>query len=151
MVSVNSSSNAWNNWQTRNAPPPTETVTPPTTTVPDSGSGQTVPGEVSGVGSLVSITDAPPTPLIYSAPAPSQLGRIPAVTAGSLSNKLDQEGFFSASATADQISASAPQQLASATLPEVLTQAEVIARAAYSLVSEAGASNPAASIVEQFG
>ena len=153
MVSVNSSSNAWNNWQTRNAPPPSEPPPAPVATTPPSGGGDTPPsGGANATTASVTITTPPDTPLVYSPAAATQFGRSAVPAAASLGDRLDSQGFFSASASADQSQQDVTGQAsASPALPQALTQAEVIARAAYTLVSEAGADNPAASIVEQFG
>ncbi|EZP74351.1 hypothetical protein BV96_00439 [Sphingomonas paucimobilis] len=152
MVSINSSSNAWANWNSRNPTPPvdsTSTSGSTATTPPETTSPAPSPALAANDASPV-ITATPQPALVYTPHAPTEIGQ--AVKASqSLDGLLTNAGFFTRSAAAQTMDAGPASQAAGSVLPAALSQSEVIARAAYALVAEAGTESSTASVIKQFG
>ena len=159
MVSVNSSSNAWANWQTKNtAPAPTSSTSTTQSTEPSvSGSpvdSTTAPSTTEPAASLTSaasITSEVLTSLTYSAPSKTQLDRVASEARKSLSKTLERAGYFAPSAPGAAADPAPVRNTTKDGAPEILSQAEVVAQAAYSIVASAGAESSASKLVEQFG
>jgi hypothetical protein len=69
----------------------------------------------------------------------------------SLDGLLSEAGFFSRSAAVETAASVAAEQTASSVMPAALSQAEVVARAAYAIVAEVGADSTTSSLIKQFG
>ena len=160
MVSVNSSSNAWANWQTKNtAPAPTSSTSTTQSTEPSVSNSPvestTAPSTTEPGASVTSptapITTEAPTSLTYSAPSKTQLGRVVPEARTSLSDTLERAGYFAPSAPVPAADPAPMRNTTKDVAPEILSQAEVVAQAAYSIVASAGAESSTSKLVEQFG
>lgn len=152
MVSINSSANAIANWNNKNSTGTTGTSGSITATEP---TATTSPSETTGSSAAPSsaapiITASVEPVLVYAPPARSEIGQAP-VASRSLDGLLSDAGFFSRSAAAETSASAAVEQVAASTMPAALSQAEVIARAAYAIVADANADSAASSLIKQFG
>lgn len=150
MVSINSNGNAIANWNSRNATGTTDgsgSTTAAEPTVP------TAPSETTSSSHIAPAPIMTPTvepASVYSPPARTEMGQAP-VSSRSLDSLLSDAGFFSRSAAAEAPGSPAVEQIAASAMPAALSQAEVVARAAYAIVADASADSASSSLIKQFG
>ncbi len=149
MVSINSSGNAIANWNSRNSTGTTDssgstTAAEPTVTAPS----ETTSSSHIAPAPIIMATAEPAS--VYSPPARTEMGQAP-VSSRSLDSLLSDAGFFSRSAAAEAPGSPAVEQIAASAMPAALSQAEVVARAAYAIVADASADSASSSLIKQFG
>lgn len=152
MVSINSNANAIANWNSKNSTGTTSSSGSTTATEPSATPAPSEPASSSVAPSSPApiITASVEPALVYSPPARTEIGQAP-VSSRSLDSLLSDAGFFSRSAAADRSGSAAVEQVAASAMPAALSQAEVIARAAYAIVADANSDSATSSLIKQFG